>query len=152
TGNGANVANIAVGSPGSDPVAVAFGPDGRLLVVDAATGTLFTYNVAGASLGSVDLPDGDYSQTGIVLGPDGHLFLSDLQSATVLEVDAGGALVRSLGAGHLAAPAGIAFGPGGQLFVADGDSVVILDDTGDLAGTINGAALDAARGLVFGPD
>jgi len=109
------------------PTAIAAGPDGTLLVVDALNFRVSRFDLAGRFLGSFGRAGEDAASfvrpKALAVGGGGAVFVSDAATDQVKVFGASGRFSHALGEpgqgpGQLQAPAGVAVGDG-HLFVAD---------------------------------
>jgi sugar lactone lactonase YvrE len=73
----------ATGGP-NNPGDLAFGPDGKLYVLDISSGspTLFQYNADGSDQVSLGAFPSLFQPSAMAFGPDGHLYISGLDQGT----------------------------------------------------------------------
>jgi len=109
------------------PTAIAAGPDGTVLVVDALNFRVSRYDLGGRYLGSFgragDDPASFVRPKGLAVSASGTVFVSDAATDEVKVFGADGRFSHAVGEsgpgpGQLQAPAGVAVGDG-HLFVAD---------------------------------
>jgi sugar lactone lactonase YvrE len=156
---------FASGNGLSDPVGLAFGPDGNLYVSSGATDNILRYSgTTGAFLsafvasgsGGLDRPNG------LVFHSDGKLYVASANTHAVLRYDGTtGAFLDTFivsGSGGLSQPTDLLFGPDGNLYVSSwaNDRVLRYDGaTGAFLDTVVAAGsggLQAPNGLAFGGD
>jgi len=122
-------------APWVGPMAVAFAPDGALLVADAAAGRVVRHRAGRCEV----LLSGLERPTGVTLA-GGRVYVVDGPRHEVVSVDlAGGPLLR-FGAEALESPSAIAASPEGHLLVADALAarVVRFSPGGRVLGTLGG--------------
>ncbi len=168
---------VAAGSGGlSNPMDLAFGPDGDLYVVSAGSNAICRYDGATGAFVETFVPNefgGLATPIGMSFGTDGNLYVSNLGTDSVLRYQGplgsapgdmmssdghtGANLVAS-GSGGLAGPLDLTFGPDGSLYVASVGSstnaaVLRFDGTtGEFQSTYIESGmgdLETPRGLVF---
>jgi streptogramin lyase len=151
-----------VGNRLSEPMGVAFGPDGDLYV-SCGGAQVLRYDGMTGEFDSIAVGQGSGGLNGNdeeIFGPDGHLYVSSRGTRSVLRYDAAtgeslGAFVTA-GSGGLIDPHGLAFGPDGNLYVVDRGTASILKydgRTGASLGTFASSnGLNDCVDLTFGPD
>lgn len=115
------------------PFAVAFDPEGRILVTDSAAGALIRFDRAEGRMdvfgtrGAVQLE----LPLGLAVAPDGTIYVADAAQAKVVAFDSEGDVVSVYGRqGELTNPTDAALAPGGErLYVADSKAhqIVVYD-------------------------
>jgi DNA-binding beta-propeller fold protein YncE len=146
------------------PMAVAFDPDGRVLVTDWQTHAIIRFDLDNnvmdilGTKSRVTLKE----PIGLDVGPDGTIFVADAGQAHVVAFDPSGGVRSVFGReGDLQNPTDAALSPDGRkLYVADSKSheIVVFDaESGKLLSRFGGSGSDPGKfafptSLTFGPD
>lgn len=131
------------------PGAVRFDRNGRLYVLDDATGELFTLDRDGGHYASRVVARFAPSTDNMTFGPDGLLYVSNMADNSIHAFDPATSAVRLVVAGRLAFPRAIALstGKGGDVIhIADSCSYRVLDPQ---TGTLSDVARAVASRLKF---
>lgn len=146
------------------PHAVAFDPQGRILVTDAQTGALLRFDLAGRKMDILGTQGAVRLKTplGLDVGADGTIYVADIGLGKVVSFSPEGKPKTAYGRpGELLNPTDAAISPDGRkLFVTDSKAhkVVIFDAaSGAKAGEFGkpgdkDGELAFPSGLAFGPD
>jgi outer membrane protein assembly factor BamB len=112
------------------PTRLALGPDGRLFVSDAKSGSVFIYEVVVDSTGQTNLNlTGELKSVGKILGvvvdDAGLVYVGNSQLGRIDKYDLQGNLIGTFGQGTIRMPTDLTFDANGNLYVADSDSNVV---------------------------
>lgn len=146
------------------PQALAFAPDGTLLVSDSENHRLVRFaldsqgrgtQIATYGEGLLKLPGG------IATAPDGTIWVADSNNNTVRRLDPSGqwtSFTAAVGLTTFRRPWGVTVGPDGNIWIADTGKNRVIEMTPDgtalavTSGAFDGKALDAPSGIAFSAD
>ena len=115
----------------NEPVGLAIGKDGNVLVADTVNGRIAVFDEEGNWVRSLPLPsdawrgeEDRYREPFLALGPEGHIYVSDSKNNRIMVLDAKGSMLRSVGrtgktAGEFTEVKGLAFSSSGHLYATD---------------------------------
>lgn len=129
----------------SQPLGLAFAPDGKLYISDAESGRILQYDAGHLTA----LPGEFYNPTDIAISGTGQIAVTDADVREVYQVALDGTRTLLLGADRLASAAGVAYAEDGTLFVADPRAKRIFRLATD--GAFSAAAESGATAIATGP-